>query len=87
MLVRRETAVWNTLNGKNTISRVLGLISDVTIGQVVGEAIARYRKHFPVQNDGTTNLKSLNRFTQYHFRLARELNIPPQAIEYVNLLA
>lgn len=53
MLVGRETAGWNTLNGKNTISRVLGLIPDVTIGQVVEEAVDRYRKHLPVQNDGT----------------------------------
>ncbi|MFQ3427255.1 hypothetical protein P9318_22945, partial [Escherichia coli] len=87
MLVGRETAGWNTLNGKNTISRMLGLIPDVTIGQVVEEAVDRYRKHLPVQNDGTTNLKSRSRFTQYHFRLARELNIPPQAIVYANLLA
>ena len=57
MLVGRETAGWNTLNGKNTISRVLGHIPDVTIGQVVEEAVARYRKHLPVQNDGTTNHK------------------------------
>ena len=87
MLVGRETAGWNTLNGKNTISRVLGLIPDVTIGQVVEEAVDRYRKHLPVQNYGTANLKSRSRFTQYHFRLARELNIPPQAIVYANLLA
>ncbi|HDG0616534.1 TPA: hypothetical protein PFB02_005036, partial [Escherichia coli] len=61
MLVGRETAGWNTLNGKNTISRVLGLIPDVTIGQVVEEAVDRYRKHLPVQNYGTTNLKSRSR--------------------------
>ena len=60
---------------------------DVTIGQVVEEAVDRYRKHLPVQNYGTTNLKSRSRFTQYHFRLARELNFPPQAIVYANLLA
>ena len=57
MLVGRETAGWNTLNGKNTMSRVLGLIPDVTIGQVVEEAVARYRNHLPVQNEGTPNLK------------------------------
>ncbi|NDO83248.1 hypothetical protein CJP72_21515 [Citrobacter sp. NCU1] len=87
MLVGRETAGWNTLNGKNTMSRVLGLIPDVTIGQVVEEAVARYRQHLSVKNDGTTNLKSRSRFTQYHFRVARELDIPPQAIVYANLLA
>ncbi|MCV5934527.1 hypothetical protein OFO87_30875, partial [Escherichia coli] len=65
----------------------LGLIPDVTIGQVVEEAVDRYRKHLPVQNYGTTNLKSRSRFTQYHFRLARELNILPQAIVYGNLVA
>ncbi|MBN3079748.1 hypothetical protein H4F49_03795 [Pectobacterium polaris] len=83
MLVGRETAGWNTLNGKNTISRVLGLIPDVTTELVVEEAITRYRKHLT----GTLNLKSRSRFIQYHFRLANELNIAPQAIVYANLLA
>ncbi|MBQ4766323.1 hypothetical protein F9U42_04135 [Pectobacterium versatile] len=83
MLVGRETAGWNTLNGKNTISRVLGLIPNVTTEQVVEEAIARYRLHLT----GALNLKSRSRFIQYHFRLARELNIVPQAIVYTNLLA
>lgn len=87
MLVGRETAGWNTLNGKNTMSRVLGLIPDITTEQVVEEAVARYRQHLSVKNDGTSNLKSRSRFTQYHFRLARELEIPPQAIVYANLLA
>ncbi len=83
MLVGRETAGWNTLNGKNTMSRVLGLIPDITTEQVVQEAIARYRHHLEV----TLNLKSRSRFIQYHFRLARELKMPPQAIVYSNLLA
>ncbi|WP_225084727.1 hypothetical protein U1R68_10215 [Pectobacterium colocasium] len=83
MLIGRETAGWNTLNGKNTISRVLGLIPNVTTEQVVEEAITRYRKHLTE----TLNLKSRSRFIQYHFRLASELNIAPQAILYANLLA
>lgn len=87
MLVGRETAGWNTRNGKNTMSRVLGLIPDVTIERVPEEAVARYRQHLSVKNDGTTNLKSRSRFTQYHFRLSREPGIPPQAIVYANLLA
>ncbi|MFN3069174.1 hypothetical protein ACKWMY_13795 [Serratia sp. J2] len=87
MLVGRETAGWNTLNGKNTMSRVLGLIPGITTEQVVEEAIARYRQHLPVKKDGTLNLKSRSRFIQYHFRLARELEMPPQAIVYANLLA
>lgn len=66
---------------------MLGLIPDVTIGQVVEEAVARYRKHLSVKSDGTSNYKSRSRCTQYHFRLARELDIPPQAIVYANLLA
>lgn len=57
MLIGRETAGWNTLNGKNTISRVLGLIPDVTIGQVVEEAIACYRKYLSVKSAGTSNFK------------------------------
>lgn len=54
---------------------------------MVEEAVARYRKHLSVKSDGTSNYKSRSRFTQYHFRLARELDIPPQAIVYANLLA
>lgn len=87
MLVGRETAGWNTLNGKNKISRVLGLIPGVDIGQVTEEAIARYKLHLSVKNDGTPNFKSRSRFMQYYLRLARELNIPPKAIVYANLLA
>lgn len=87
MLVRREAAGWNVLKGKNTMSRMLGLIPGVTIERGIEEAIARYRKHLSVKKDGTTNLKSRSRFTHYHFRLARELDIPPQTIVYANLLA
>lgn len=87
MLIGRETAGWNTLNGKNTISRVLGLIPDVTIEQVVEEAVARYKTHLSVKSDGTSNFKSRSSFTQYYFRLARELDVPLQAIVYANLLA
>ncbi|HAI50564.1 hypothetical protein [Atlantibacter hermannii] len=87
MLVGRETAGWNTRNGRNKMSRVLGLIPDISIDQVIKEAIERYTKHLSVKKDGTLHLKSQSRFTQYLFRLARELNIPPQAIVYANLLA
>ncbi|MBA0206206.1 hypothetical protein [Pectobacterium aroidearum] len=87
MLVGRETSGWNTLNGKNRMSRVLGLIPDISIEQVVEEAFERYKQHLPTKKDGTLNLKSRSRFTQYYFRLAHELNIPPQAIVYANLLA
>ncbi|EHP0861483.1 hypothetical protein KNZ39_003036 [Escherichia coli] len=87
MLVGRETAGWNTRNGKNTMLRALGIIPGVTADQVVKEAIVRYQQHLAVKNDGTPNLKSRSRFTQYHFRLARKLEIPPQAIVYANLLA
>lgn len=87
MLVGRETAGWNTMNAKNRMSRVLGLIPGITLEQVIQEAVDRYRQHLSLNNDGTLNLKSRSRFTQYYFRLARELNIPPQSIVYANLLA
>ncbi|WP_130830778.1 hypothetical protein [[Erwinia] mediterraneensis] len=87
MLVGRETAGWNTLNGKNTLLRALGLVANVTVEDVVEEALTRYSQHIAVKTDGTLNLKSRSRFRQYHFRLARELSIPPQAIVYANLFA
>ncbi|KHS65775.1 hypothetical protein [Pectobacterium brasiliense] len=83
MLVGRETSGWNTLTGNNTISRILGLIPNVTTEQAIEEAIARYWQHLTE----TLNLKSRSRFIQYHFRLASELNMVPQAILYANLLA
>ncbi|MBN3172521.1 hypothetical protein H4F69_03000 [Pectobacterium brasiliense] len=83
MLVGRETSGWNTLTGNNTISRILGLIPNVTTEQAIEEAIARYWQHLTE----TLNLKSRSRFIQYHFRLASELNMAPQAILYANLLA
>ena len=83
MLVGRETSGWNTLTGNNTISRILGLIPNVTTEQAIEEAIARYRQHLT----RALNLKSRSRFIQYHFRLASELNMAPQAIVYANLLA
>ena len=84
MLVGRETAGWNTENNKNTIARVLGLIPDIAVEHVVEEAVTRYREH---QARWTPGSKSQSRFTQYHFLLARELSIPPQAIVYANLFA
>ncbi|APS30187.1 hypothetical protein H4F38_17160 [Pectobacterium brasiliense] len=83
MLVGRETAGWNTLNGKNTMSRTLGLLPNASIEQVIEEAIERYKEHL----NEMYHLKSRSRFRQYHFRLSRELGIPPQAIAHANLLA
>ncbi|MTH48818.1 hypothetical protein [Intestinirhabdus alba] len=87
VLVGRETAGWNTLNGKNRLARAAGLIPGVTTEQAVAEAIARYEKYLPVKKDGTLTLTSRSRFMQYYFRLARALNISPRAIVYANLLA
>lgn len=84
MLVGRETAGWNTGNHKNKIARVLGLMPDITVEQVVEEAVTRYKEH---QDKWTPNTKSRSRFTQYHFLLARKLELPPKAIVYANLFA
>lgn len=84
MLVGRETAGWNTGNHKNKIARVLGLIPDINVEQVVEEAVIRYREH---QDKWTPDTKSRSRFTQYHFLLARKLRLPPKAIVYANLFA
>ncbi|MGK3440905.1 type I restriction endonuclease, partial [Klebsiella pneumoniae] len=53
MLVGRETAGWNTLNGKNTMSRVLGLVPDVTEfvdGKKVNPTIALIDWEHPENN-------------------------------------
>lgn len=84
MLVGRETAGWNTGNHKNKITRALGLIPDITVEQVIEEALTRYKEH---QNKWTPDTKSRSRFTQYHFLLARKLELPPKAIVYANLFA
>lgn len=80
MLVGRETAGWNTANGKNTMGRVLGLIKDVDLKVVVEEAVLRYGKHLDSGPMGS-------KFKQYYFRLAKEIGVDPRAMVYANLFA
>lgn len=87
MLIGRETSGWNTQNNKNTISRSMGLLPGISTELAVDEAIARYQQHMVGKDREKLNLKSRSRFKQYFFRLAKKLNIAPQAIVYANLLA
>lgn len=89
MLIGRETAGWNknTVPPKNTIQRVASFSKDGNISALVSEAVGRYRKHLPVNRNGSVITTSRSRFKQYFFRLAKELNIQPKAIIYSNLFA
>ena len=87
MLVGRETAGWNTNNGKNTINRVINAIEAGDIGTIVTEATDRYQKHLELRADGSLVKKSGSRFKQYFFRLARELGVDPKGLVYANLFA
>lgn len=84
MLVGRETSGWNTKNNKNTMLRALGRQVGITLDDVIEEAIVRYKKH---QDDIAHMRTSRSHFMRYHLKLARELNLTPQAIMYANLLA
>lgn len=87
MLVGRETAGWNTNNGKNTIRRIIDANESGEVGKIVTEAIRRYQKHLEFRADGSLIKKSDSRFKQYFFRLARELEIDPKGLVYANLFA
>ncbi|MDP4533499.1 hypothetical protein Q9252_15240 [Marinobacter salarius] len=87
MLVGRETAGWNTNNGKNTIHRVIHANDACDTGKIVTEATERYQKHLEFRVDGSLIKKSGSRFKQYFFRLARELGINPKGLIYANLFA
>jgi hypothetical protein len=87
MLVGRETAGWNTNNGKNTIRRVINANETGTTENIVTEATDRYQKHLVFREDGSLEKKSGSRFKQYFFRLARELNVNPKGLIHANLFA
>ncbi|WP_220488828.1 hypothetical protein [Pseudoalteromonas sp. SR43-3] len=89
MLIGRETAGWNknTAHPKNTIQRVASFSKDGNISALVSEAVERYKKHLPLNRNGSVNTKSRSRFKQYFFKLAKDLNIQPKAIVYSNLFA
>jgi hypothetical protein len=87
MLVGRETAGWNTDNGKNTIHRVINANESGDIGGIVTEATERHQKHLVFRADGSLIKKSGSRFKQYFFRLARELGVNPKGLVYANLFA
>ncbi|WP_212749149.1 uracil-DNA glycosylase family protein [Marinobacter shengliensis] len=87
MLVGRETAGWNTDNGKNTIHRVIHASDLGGLGQIVKEATGRYLKHLEYRSDGRIKTTSPHRLKQYFFQLARELDVNPEGIFYANLFA
>ena len=87
MLVGRETAGWNSQTNKNTMARVLGYKPEISIEQVVDEAMTRYKQHLTYNDGRKIKCTSRSRFKQYYFRLARELNIAPQSLIYSNLFA
>jgi hypothetical protein len=82
MLVGRETAGWNTDNNKNTIERILKANEEGRTSEIIDEAYARYHQH--LQHDRT---KSRSKFKHYYYKIAKQLNIEPEAIVHANLLA
>ncbi|MDR9423652.1 MAG: hypothetical protein RI567_00015 [Marinobacter sp.] len=87
MLVGRETAGWNTDNGKNTIHRVLNANEFGGIEQIVKDATRRYLNHLEYRSDGRVKTTTPHSFKQYFFKLARELGVDPKGIIYANLFA
>lgn len=87
MLVGRETAGWNTQNGKNTIQNIIEKNESGETGTVIDEALSRYTNQFKRDADGDPKGSSTSKFLQYYFRLARKLGLPTGAILYANLFA
>lgn len=71
MLVGRETAGWNTNNGKNTLNRIVRFNEDGNLSEIISESITRYGKHLVISK-GQVVTKSRSRFKQFLFRLAKE---------------
>jgi len=87
MLIGRETAGWNTDNGKNTIHRLGRFNKCGDTNEIVDEAIRRYNKHFSVDKAGNVVTRTRSRFKQYFFKMAKEVGVNPSAIIYANLFA
>lgn len=80
MIVGRETAHWNTNNGKNTIKRIVNNNLNNNTMKIVEESFERYSKHIDVG-------KKTSKFRQFYNRVAKELGLKKSQLIYSNLYA
>lgn len=91
MLVGRETAYWNTKNGKNKMTRIINALdSKEKLDEILAESQARYENHlYPkgVKKEDTKLSPGRSHFKQYYFKLAKAFNLLPKDLIYANLFA
>ncbi|OLQ74866.1 hypothetical protein BIT28_12965 [Photobacterium proteolyticum] len=87
MIVGRETAGWNTNNGKNTIKRIVDKNKLNQLDDVVNESLSRYSWHLKDRKDGRVRTKHRSHFKRFFLTVAKELKVEPEGIVYANLFA
>ena len=89
MLVGQETTDWNTLNGKNTIARVLKAADPKEDGLDLDTIIQEAHTRYDAQYEDPQFLPSVRRgLGGYHKQLAKALNLAvPKGIVWANVSA
>ena len=87
MIVGRETAGWNTNNGKNTIKRIIEKNQDNQIDELIEESLTRYSWHLRDKANGKVRTKHRSHFKRYFTNVAKQLDVDPEGIVYANLFA
>ncbi|WP_318493278.1 hypothetical protein [Photobacterium leiognathi] len=87
MIVGRETAGWNTKNGKNTISRIVECGRYGDLSGVVSESFERYAWHPLDKKGGDLRKTSKSWFQRFYDGVASRLGLSPYELLYQNLYA
>ncbi|MEZ8326035.1 hypothetical protein BCS84_18130 [Vibrio cyclitrophicus] len=87
MIVGRETARWNTLNNKNTISRIVKQNDTKNLRSIIDEAFERYSWHLLDKKGGELKASHRSHFKRFYSKLAQELSLSPRQLIYANLYA
>lgn len=87
MVIGRETAGWNSKNKKNSLRHIIQNNKNSSLYIVVDEAESRYSWHLKDSPNGILKTKHTSHFQRYYLKIARELDIKPEAMIYGNLFA
>ncbi len=87
MIVGRETAGWNTKNGKNTILRIVERNEEKDTQATINEAFERYSWHLLDKKGGVLKRAHRSHFQRFYHQVANRLGLKPQELIYANLFA
>lgn len=87
MVVGRETAGWNTDNGKGGISHLINNIESGNLINAIDDSLERYSKFYYHSAYGAAKKKSKSHFIRFFRKIATELGVPVDGIVYSNMLA